>query len=114
MTGGAAEPASVSDELGALLPVFKALSDPTRQEIVRVLLRAEGEPVSVSVIVDATGLPQSTVSRHLSVLKTTHIATDSRHGTERRYRITLDRGHLAALGRLTDELRRCASADDAG
>lgn len=109
MTGSTAPRVVLTDELHTLLPLFKALSDSTRQEIVRALLHAEGEPTSVSDIVEATGLPQSTVSRHLSVLRTAGIAADARRGTARLYRITLDRGHLDALARLTEELSRCAA-----
>ena len=47
-------------------PVFKALSDPTRQKI---MLMLEGKPRSVSEIVNFFSLSQPTISRHLSVLK---------------------------------------------
>jgi len=46
--------------------VFKAMADPTRQKILQVLVRTE---LAVSELVDVLRLPQSTVSRHLKVLR---------------------------------------------
>jgi len=47
-------------------PVFKALSDPTRQKIILML---EGKARTVTEIVDFFNLAQPTISRHLAVLK---------------------------------------------
>ncbi|PYQ57489.1 MAG: hypothetical protein DMF53_22485, partial [Acidobacteria bacterium] len=49
-----------------LTKVFKALSDGTRQEILRLL---EGNQRTVGEIVGNFNLSQPTISRHLSVLK---------------------------------------------
>ncbi len=45
---------------------FRALSDPTRLRILNTLMQAES---SVQELVETTGLEQSNVSRHLSVLR---------------------------------------------
>ena len=46
--------------------VLKAVADPTRQKILQALLRHE---LSVTELVEVLGQPQSTVSRHLKVLR---------------------------------------------
>ena len=45
--------------------VFKALSDPTRLQILQII---EARPKSVSEIVDFFSLSQPTISRHLAAL----------------------------------------------
>ena len=57
--------------------VFKALSDGTRQEILRLL---EHRPRTVGEIVSNFKLSQPTISRHLSVLKEADLVVDQRHG----------------------------------
>lgn len=51
-----------------LIAAFKALSDPTRLEILR-LVAAQSEPVCVCDIVDHFDLSQPTISHHLKVLR---------------------------------------------
>jgi DNA-binding transcriptional ArsR family regulator len=58
-------------------PIFKALSDPTRQKIVLML---EGRKRTVSEIVEFFNLSQPTISRHLSVLKNAGLVTAERRG----------------------------------
>lgn len=65
--------------------IFKALSDGTRQEILR-LLDAE-EDRSVGDIVKNFNLSQPTISRHLSVLKEADLVTDERRGQHVMYRL---------------------------
>lgn len=60
-----------------LTKVFKALSDATRQEILRLL---EKEQRTVGEIVGNFNLSQPTISRHLSVLKEADLVTDQRQG----------------------------------
>ena len=60
-------PPSLSDEAVRLVAArFRALGDPTRLRVLNTLM--EGE-FSVQELVEATGLEQPTVSRHLSVLR---------------------------------------------
>ncbi|MDX1503845.1 MAG: metalloregulator ArsR/SmtB family transcription factor [Thermoanaerobaculia bacterium] len=56
---------------------FKALSDETRREILRLLERRE---MAVGQIVDQFDLSQPTISRHLSVLKQAELVVDERRG----------------------------------
>ena len=58
--------------------LFKALSDPTRRRILQVLLESE---LGVSELVEVLHQPQSTVSRHLRVLRESGMVQDRREGT---------------------------------
>jgi DNA-binding transcriptional ArsR family regulator len=64
--------------------VFKALSDGTRQEILRLL---ESDQRTVGEIVGNFHLSQPTISRHLSVLKEADLVVDQRHGQNVIYRL---------------------------
>jgi len=56
---------------------FKALSDPTRREILRLLGREE---MSVGDIVDRFAMSQPSISRHLAVLRAAGLVTARREG----------------------------------
>jgi DNA-binding transcriptional ArsR family regulator len=58
-------------------PAFKALSDPTRREILRLLGRRE---MSVGEIVDKFAMSQPSISRHLAVLRSAGLVTARREG----------------------------------
>ena len=58
---------------------FKALADPTRLEMHR-LLRAQAGPTCVCDIVDHFELSQPTISHHLKVLKDAGLLTHSKVG----------------------------------
>lgn len=66
--------------------VFKALGHPARLQIVTKL--AEGEQC-VCDLVELTGLGWSTVSRHLSVLKSAGAIEDKKQGMQVFYRLRL-------------------------
>jgi ArsR family transcriptional regulator len=70
-----------------LTKVFKALSDGTRQEILRLL---EGQQRTVGEIVGNFNLSQPTISRHLSVLKEADLVVDQRQGQNVIYRLNDD------------------------
>ncbi len=70
-----------------LTKVFKALSDGTRMEILRLL---EGQQRTVGEIVCNFALSQPTISRHLSVLKEADLVVDQRHGQNVIYRLNDD------------------------
>jgi ubiquinone/menaquinone biosynthesis C-methylase UbiE len=57
--------------------VFRALSDSTRQRIVQLLVVEE---LSVSELVSILKQPQSTISRHLKVLRAAGLIVDRREG----------------------------------
>lgn len=58
--------------------VFKAMADKTRQRIMQLVARQE---LSVSELVDCLRQPQSTVSRHLRVLREAGLILDRREAT---------------------------------
>lgn len=80
------------DDLSSVSETFKALADETRLEIVLRLLDGER---SVGALVDALSAPQSTVSRHLAVLRHTGVVASRRAGTHVYYRLA--DVHLADL-----------------
>lgn len=67
--------------------VFKALSDGTRQEILRLL---ESQQHTVGEIVGNFQLSQPTISRHLSVLKEADLVLDQRQGQNVIYRLNAE------------------------
>ncbi len=58
--------------------VFRALADSTRQRLLQLLILEE---LNVSELVEILAQPQSTISRHLRVLKQSALVSDRRHGT---------------------------------
>lgn len=64
--------------------LFKALSEPVRLRT--VLLLSKGE-TNVAGLVSALNLPQSTVSRHLAILRAAKLVRSERQGTSVIYRL---------------------------
>ena len=60
--------------------MMKALADETRLRLANLLLRAK-VPLCVCEIVDALGLPQYQVSRHLIILKNAGLVSVEKRGT---------------------------------
>ncbi len=67
---------------------FKALSDPTRIQILN-LLAVAGEPMSVGELVVRTDVGQSTVSHHLKILADVRFVLRQRQGTSILYRVNV-------------------------
>lgn len=65
--------------------MLKALAHPVRLEIVNVLL-TKGD-CNVSQLVEEINIPQSTVSQHLTKLRTTGIVKFDKLGLESYYRV---------------------------
>lgn len=65
--------------------VLRALADSTRQKLLRLLL---SEELNVTELVTTLRLPQSTISRHLSVLRAAGLVHDRRDGTTALYSTT--------------------------
>lgn len=80
------------DDLSRVVGLFKALSDPTRVRLVLLLSKA---PQAVGALVEALGQPQSTVSRHLAILRAADLVSTQRQGTSVRYQ--LSDAHLGEL-----------------
>ncbi len=65
---------------------FRALGDPTRFLILNLLATAD-RPLTVTEIVDAVDVGQSTVSHHLKILGDVRFLLVERDGTSSRWRI---------------------------
>jgi ArsR family transcriptional regulator, arsenate/arsenite/antimonite-responsive transcriptional repressor len=78
-----AEPASVEPlpaaERDAMVAVFRALGEPTRLEVFR-LIAAQSTPICVCDVVDRFDVQQPTISHHLKVLREAGLVTVSRRG----------------------------------
>lgn len=67
---------------------FKALSDPTRIQILN-LLAVAGDAMSVGEIVERSRVSQSTVSHHLKILADVRFVIRQRQGTSVLYRVNI-------------------------
>jgi ArsR family transcriptional regulator len=74
--------------MDALQRIFKTLADPTR---VRVLALLEREELAVQELMEALGMAQSRVSRHLAILREAGLVQDRRDGTFVFYRFAIPR-----------------------
>ncbi len=70
-----------------LLDILKALSDEIRLRIINILSRHD--ELCVCEIVDTLSLPQSTISRHLTVLKNAGLVEDRKQGLWVIYRLKI-------------------------
>jgi ArsR family transcriptional regulator len=75
--------------------LLKALAHETRLQILSLLIDGE---VCVCKIMDKLELPQSTVSRHLAILKSAGLLEDRRDGTWIHY--SLAAGHAVMVAQL--------------
>lgn len=93
--------------------IFDVIADPNRREILRVLLESQLEQgknkgeVSVGGLVDALGLSQPTVSKHLKVLRDNGLVVVREEGQHRFYRL-----EPAPLETLEDWLIPFLSSDE--
>jgi ArsR family transcriptional regulator len=69
-----------------LLKVFKTLTDPTRMRLLALL---EREELAVQELTEILATPQSTVSRHLGILRDAGLLRDRRDGTHVYYSFRL-------------------------
>jgi ArsR family transcriptional regulator len=97
-----------------LAPVFRALADPTRQRLLRLLLQG---PLCVGDLVTVLDLPQPKVSRHLASLRRAGLVEDEKRGLWCFYRLSAARPgfHQKVLEMLDAASREVpgAAADDA-
>lgn len=78
----------------SLLTKIKALSDPIRLRIINLL---SGGELCVCKIVNVLSLPQSTVSRHLTILKNADLVEDTKKGSWSYYKLIVNDGFINAL-----------------
>ncbi|BDP44726.1 Zn(II)-responsive metalloregulatory transcriptional repressor CzrA (plasmid) [Deinococcus aetherius] len=80
------------EDLSRVTEVFKALSEPLRVQL--LLLLRDGER-NVGQLVEALGVPQSTASRHLALLRSAELVRTRRETTSVYYHLA--DGHVARL-----------------
>jgi DNA-binding transcriptional ArsR family regulator len=73
----------MSDSTG---PVFSALSDPTRREVMRCL--SETGAVTATELAARLPISRQAVTKHLAALSDAGLVDASRQGREKRYRLT--------------------------
>ena len=89
-------------DLKPYAPLFKALGDETRLEMLGLLAAAGERELCVCELERHFELSQPTVSHHLRILREAELVTSERRGTWVYY--ALRRDTLAQLGRFTDRL----------
>lgn len=92
---------------GVMVDVFDVVADPTRRDILRLLDDAStpGE-MSVGELVDALGITQPTVSKHLKVLRDADLVGVREDGQHRYYHFV-----PSALGELRSWLRNLGDVE---
>jgi DNA-binding transcriptional ArsR family regulator len=73
-----------SGQLAAVSRLFAVLSEPSRLALLQLL---HDGPMSVTELVEASGMKQANVSKHLAVLHTHHLVKRERDGIIIRYEI---------------------------
>jgi ArsR family transcriptional regulator len=73
------------DDLNAEVDIFKAMADPCRLKILKLL--REGE-LCVCEIMTALNRPQSSISHHLSILKGSGLVKERKDGKWSHYRLS--------------------------
>ena len=74
------------DPVDELADVFKALSDPTRLRLLKLL--GGGKCLCVNALAKRLGVTQSAVSQHLRILRQAGLVTGSREGSFIHYSLT--------------------------
>ncbi len=84
------------------LAAFAALSQPTRLDVFRLLIRAGENGMAAGEIAEALGVRQNTMSANLSVLHQAGLVRNTREGRSIRYFADLD-GARGLLGFLMED-----------
>ncbi len=83
------------DNVAKLVEIFKALSDPTRLRLVKLLNDCppgvcQGGPLCVNGLAHQLGVTQSAVSQHLRILRQAGLVNGARRGTFMHYSLDPD------------------------
>ena len=83
------------DDLEELVDIFKALSDPTRLRLVKLLTDCQpgvcsGGALCVNALAQRLGVTQSAVSQHLRILRQAGLVRGVRHGSFMHYSLDPD------------------------
>ena len=99
------------NDIETTVEIFKALSDPTRLKLVKLLNGCEpsicgGGPLCVNALAQQLKITQSAVSQHLRVLRQAGLVRGTRHGSFMHYSLDaegLTRYKIALRETLGDE-----------
>lgn len=97
MTARSREPAAGGDQLADA--ALKAIAEPRRREILRLVARDE---LAAGEIAAAFDITRTAVSQHLTVLKSAGLLSERRDGTRRLYRARAE--GLAGLRYFLDDI----------
>lgn len=102
----ATRPARRGRELADAAPLFAALGDPARLQIVSRL--CERGPSPVARLTEGSGISRQAISKHLDALAAAGLVQDRRRGRERLWRLRPERlddarRHLDAISARWDE-----------
>ena len=80
------------EKIDKIVDIFKALSDPTRLKLVKLLNDCQsgicnGGPLCVNALAHQLGITQSAVSQHLRILRQAGLVIGERKGTFMHYSI---------------------------
>ncbi|RBP88762.1 ArsR family transcriptional regulator [Cytobacillus firmus] len=78
------------DVFRACIPLFHALSDPARQDI--IILLAENDALSVNEIAQQSNLSRPAISHHLKVMRDNDLVLIEQKGTQRFYTLSIEQG----------------------
>ncbi|MGD9284051.1 MAG: metalloregulator ArsR/SmtB family transcription factor [Desulfobacterales bacterium] len=83
------------DNIEQLVEIFKALSDPTRLRLVKLLNECQpgvckGGPLCVNALAHQLGVSQSAVSQHLRILRQAGLVSGARRGSFMHYSVDPD------------------------
>ncbi|MCC9706589.1 MULTISPECIES: ArsR/SmtB family transcription factor [Streptomyces] len=78
------------DEAERLASMLKAIADPTRLQILRLVERAPSGEACVCDLADCLGFRQPTISHHLKVMTEAGLLNRERRGTWSWYSVNLD------------------------
>lgn len=99
------------DEIENIVEVFKALSDPTRLRLIKLLNECQagvckGGPLCVNALAHQLGVTQSAVSQHLRILRQAGLVRGARNGAFMHYSLDPD-----GLDKYRDALRETLGKD---
>lgn len=95
-------PAIVASSFDQAVPIFAALSDPTRLQLVERLSR-DG-PLSISALAENATISRQAVTKHLVALENAALATSRREGRERIFELQPRR--LAVIHQYLNQISR--------
>lgn len=97
-------PAQVAITLSRCTPLFFALGETARQQILMLLV--ENDALNVGQLADRLPLSRPAISHHLKILKQAGLVDIQPVGTENRYFLTVDPA-IELLDRFVTEVKAC-------